>query len=154
MKDSWYDNVQDDQLVEDAVEYFDGYMQRVFRGWEDSGAVTDRVWTGSKSSFSSYSGTLAYTSLVMGYSSDSLPHIGEVPDKPGQYIIAGFNGHGMPQILLSSKGVAAMVRDGISFEETKLPKVYKTSKERITNPSNPLEESLQSLWKSEARPKL
>lgn len=45
---NWY-NVSDDSLVlEPAVRYFDGYMQRNFVGWENSFAYTDRVWTGSK----------------------------------------------------------------------------------------------------------
>jgi glycine/D-amino acid oxidase-like deaminating enzyme len=44
----WFDNVKDDELVADAVPYFDGYMQRLFRGWENSGAKAERVWTGSK----------------------------------------------------------------------------------------------------------
>lgn len=44
---SWY-NVADDSRVLQSVErYFDDYMQRHFRGWEQSGAYTDRVWTGS-----------------------------------------------------------------------------------------------------------
>lgn len=47
-KDSWYGNVQDDQLIEGAKDYFDGYMQRTFRGWEESGASTSEVWTGSE----------------------------------------------------------------------------------------------------------
>lgn len=46
--DSWYNNVNDDKLIDLAKDYFDGYMQRVFRGWEDSGAHTSKVWTGGK----------------------------------------------------------------------------------------------------------
>lgn len=49
-KDSWYDSVKDNERALKASErYFDGYMQRHFRGWEDSGAATERVWTGSMS---------------------------------------------------------------------------------------------------------
>lgn len=44
---SWYDNVDDSQLIDAAKSYFDGYMQRNFRGWEQSGAKTDKIWTGS-----------------------------------------------------------------------------------------------------------
>lgn len=44
----WYGNSDDSKLVENAKGYFDGYMQRNFRGWEDSEAYTDSVWTGSK----------------------------------------------------------------------------------------------------------
>jgi glycine/D-amino acid oxidase-like deaminating enzyme len=46
--DSWYNNVNDDKLIESAKNYFDGYMQRVFHGWEDSGAYTSKVWTGGE----------------------------------------------------------------------------------------------------------
>lgn len=42
----WYNVTDDSQLVESAKRHFDGYMQRHFRGWEDSGAYTDRVWSG------------------------------------------------------------------------------------------------------------
>ena len=46
--DNWYDVSDDSRVLESAVRYFDGYMQRNFVGWEDSHAYTDRVWTGSK----------------------------------------------------------------------------------------------------------
>ncbi|KAF2019915.1 FAD dependent oxidoreductase [Aaosphaeria arxii CBS 175.79] len=139
-REQWFDNVRDDELVADAVSYFDGYMQRHFRGWEDSGAKVSEVWTG-----------------IMGYSSDFIPHLGEVPDKPGQFIIAGFSGHGMPEILGSSKAVAALVRDGTPIEKSGVPAILKTSKERVIRKDNPLEESLQSVWvddKSPAKAKL
>ena len=82
----------------------------------------------------------------MGYSSDFMPHLGAVPDKPGIFIIAGFSGHGMPEILLSSKGVAAMVRDEISFEQTGLPQIFKTTKGRVNSKKSLMEESLRPLW--------
>lgn len=52
--DSWYDCVEDDKLITtgNAHHYFDGYMQKNFRGWEQSGAYTNKVWTGSKCSSS------------------------------------------------------------------------------------------------------
>lgn len=72
----------------------------------------------------------------MQYTSDLMPHIGAVPSKPGQYICAGFNGHGMPLIFLSAKGVAEMIRDGSKFEETGIPSVFKTTEERLANKVN------------------
>jgi glycine/D-amino acid oxidase-like deaminating enzyme len=45
---SWYNNVNDSQLIELAKTHFDGYMQRVFHGWEDSGAYTSKLWTGGE----------------------------------------------------------------------------------------------------------
>ena len=67
----------------------------------------------------------------MGFSTDSAPHVGEIPNKPDQYICAGFNGHGMPVVLLTTKGLAEMIQTGKEFEDVNLPRIYKTSAERI-----------------------
>lgn len=72
----------------------------------------------------------------MGYSSDNIPHIGEVPSKPGQYICAGFTGHGMPQIFLSARGIAAMIVEGKSFAESGVPRIYQTSQKRLDRKGN------------------
>jgi hypothetical protein len=85
---------------------------------------------------------------VMGYTSDLMPHIGEVPGAPSQYIIAGFSGHGMPQILQASKGLAAMVTDNLSYEQTGLPIMFKTTKERLSSSYSELEESFKDVWAS------
>lgn len=82
----------------------------------------------------------------MGYSSDFVPHLGQVPDKPDQYIMAGFSGHGMPQILLASKGIARMASEGIKYEETGLPSVFKTTNERLDSKQNDLEEGFRHFW--------
>ena len=47
-REEWYNVTDDSTLIEPAKNYFDGFMQRTFRGWEDSDAVTDMVWTGSE----------------------------------------------------------------------------------------------------------
>ncbi|PWY64965.1 FAD dependent oxidoreductase superfamily [Aspergillus sclerotioniger CBS 115572] len=91
-QDQWYNNVDDSILIDSAKDYYDGYMQRTYRGWENSGAHVDKIWTG-----------------VMGYSYDSNPHIGAVPGKNDQFILAGFNGHGMPVIWRSAQELARMV---------------------------------------------
>lgn len=46
----WYDNVEDDKLITtgNAHRHFDGYMQKNFKGWENSGAYTEKVWTGGE----------------------------------------------------------------------------------------------------------
>jgi len=94
------------------------------------------------------------TSVVMGYTADFVPHVGHVPERPGQFIIAGFNGHGMPQILLSTKGLSAIIRDGIPFEQTGIPRVFKTTKERIARKDSPMEDALRPLWEESAKAKL
>ena len=48
-KDRWFDNVNDDETIEEAAAYFHGYMQRHFRGWENSEMKATRIWSGSKS---------------------------------------------------------------------------------------------------------
>ncbi|KAF5631023.1 hypothetical protein F25303_9749 [Fusarium sp. NRRL 25303] len=116
---SWYNSVDDTQLIEPAWRYFeDDYMQRTFVGWEESGARVDRVWSG-----------------IMGYSTDSLPHVGEVPGRDGVFVIAGFHGHGMPVIFLAAEGVAAMTQ-GLVYERTGLPSLFKTSKDRLESERN------------------
>jgi glycine/D-amino acid oxidase-like deaminating enzyme len=83
----------------------------------------------------------------MGYSSDFVPHIGQVPDSPGQFIMAGFSGHGMPQIFTASKAIARMVAEGIAYEETGLPSVLKTTNERLNSTRNELEDGFRHFWK-------
>ncbi|PLN83231.1 FAD dependent oxidoreductase superfamily [Aspergillus taichungensis] len=115
----WYDNTDDSRMIEAASRYFDNYMQRNFHGWENTGAYTDRVWTG-----------------IMGFTTDSLPHVGNVPHKPGQLIVAGFSGHGMPQVFLSAEGIARMIVDGAAYEETGLPRLFRTSSDRLESEAN------------------
>ncbi|KAJ5373478.1 FAD dependent oxidoreductase superfamily [Penicillium concentricum] len=110
---SWYDSVDDSTLIEEVKDHYDGYMQRFFNGWEDSGAEVDKVWTG-----------------IMGYSWDSQPHVGSIPGEDNQYVIAGFNGHGMPLAFLSALGVAKMV-NGIEFEDAGIPRLFQSTKERL-----------------------
>lgn len=70
--------------------------------------------------------------IVMGYSMDGLPHVGTVPNaEPGQYIVAGFTGHGMPQVFLAAEGLARMVLGDVPFENTSLPRLFKARPERL-----------------------
>ncbi|PQE31251.1 FAD dependent oxidoreductase superfamily protein [Rutstroemia sp. NJR-2017a WRK4] len=120
-EDQWYNNVNDDTLIKAVDGYYDDYMQRTFKGWEDSGAKVKTIWTG-----------------IMGYSADSNPHVGSVPNRKDQFVIAGFNGHGMPVIWLAAKGLAEMICEGKNFEEveTKMPKLLKTTEERLMKAQN------------------
>ncbi|KAL3446356.1 FAD dependent oxidoreductase [Aspergillus insuetus] len=115
----WYNVTDDSKLIEPAVSHFDGLMQRTFKGWENSGAKTDRVWTG-----------------IMGWTSDFMPYVGEVPGKPNQMILAGFSGHGMPLILLSAKAIVQMIRQGSKFEETGVPEIFRATEERLKSTKN------------------
>ncbi|KAI8310593.1 hypothetical protein K4K59_008107 [Colletotrichum sp. SAR11_240] len=79
---------------------------------------------------------LMQRTFLMGFSSDFMPYVGEVPAKPGQFILGGFSGHGMPLILLSAKGVVQMLRHGKSFAETGIPSLFQATKERLENTKN------------------
>ncbi|KAJ5974563.1 FAD dependent oxidoreductase [Penicillium waksmanii] len=131
---SWYNVSDDSYVLEPAIRYWDGYMQRNFAGWEYSNAYTDRVWTG-----------------IMGYSSDGLPHIGSVPGEQNQYILAGFTGHGMPQIFLAAEGLAKMIMKGVAFEETGLPRLFKTSQARLDDSKSKIFEQTPNSGRSEAK---
>lgn len=72
----------------------------------------------------------------MGYSSDGLPHVGHVPGEEGQFILAGFTGHGMPQIFLAAEGIAKMIVSGVKFEETGLPRLFQSSQARLDKQEN------------------
>lgn len=69
--------------------------------------------------------------LVMGYTDDGFPYVGDIPGKPGQYICAGFNGHGMPQAFLSARAVASIISDGTKVEDVDLPSLYRLTPERL-----------------------
>jgi hypothetical protein len=72
----------------------------------------------------------------MGYSSNFMPFVGHIPGKPGQLVVAGFLGHGMPLILRTSKGIADMILKGLPFEVTGIPSLFKITKERMESKKN------------------
>ncbi|KAH6639921.1 FAD dependent oxidoreductase [Truncatella angustata] len=109
-----YNTADDSTLYEGSEELFDGWLQRSFDGWETTATRVEETWTG-----------------VMGYTSDQLPHIGKVPGKTGQFVCAGFNGHGMPNVFLCAKSIVQMVQTGCSFSETGVPTCYETSFTRL-----------------------
>lgn len=116
----WLNNTDDSQLIPGADKHFDGYMQRLFHGWENSGAKVTHIWTG-----------------VMGYSSDLMPWVGELPGKPGIYVTAGFTGHGMPRILGCAAAVASLVRGDVQYlSETKIPSPYWITQDRLRTKNN------------------
>jgi len=114
-RSSWYDNWDDSTKLPGVKAHFDGLMQRHVRGWEDSGAVTDHIWTG-----------------VQAQTPDGMPYVGEVPGKEGrQYVLAGYNGGGNALIFLCAKGVAEMVLKKTSFAATGLPAAFECREDRL-----------------------
>ncbi|KAF4332960.1 gamma-glutamylputrescine oxidoreductase [Fusarium beomiforme] len=129
--EDWYGSVDDTRVIERAKDYFEGYMQRHFRGWENSGAHTDQVWTG-----------------IMGYSSDGLPRIGHVPGRKNMFIMGGFTGHGMPQVFLAAKGISRMVMEDLAYSDTGIPRLFEESEVRLESEENFLRDMI------DARPSL
>ncbi|KIW83759.1 hypothetical protein Z517_03005 [Fonsecaea pedrosoi CBS 271.37] len=104
---SWLGNSNDSELIPGAEEYFTGYMQRHFRGWESSDARVTHLWTGT-----------------MGFSEDLAPWVGELPGKPGVFVEAGFTAHGMPLIYGCAEAIAKLVRGDIQHigdEDAQIP---------------------------------
>lgn len=89
-----------------------------------------------------------------------MPWIGRIPipNLRGQFILAGFSGHGMPVIYLAAEAVARMVLDEMededeekkgegeeerkkkkerkNFEEMGLPGVFEVTRERLEREGN------------------
>jgi glycine/D-amino acid oxidase-like deaminating enzyme len=81
----------------------------------------------------------------MGYSDDGCPYVGEIPYRSGQYVCAGFTGHGMPQTFLAAEAIASMIVHGKSFEDTELPGLFNISPDRLESDS---EHTSLAGWKS------
>lgn len=80
---------------------------------------------------------------IMGYNSDELPSVGQVPGREGVWVAGGFEGHGMPIIYLTMRGVAEMIVKGRGFEEVGIPRVFRTTRERLDSGENVLVEMVE-----------
>jgi hypothetical protein len=60
------------------------------------------------------------------------------------FIMAGFTGHGMPQVFLTAKGVAGMVAEGTAFAQTGVPRIFEETVQRLESTRN----DILDTWKS------
>ncbi|KAI2616346.1 FAD dependent oxidoreductase [Hypoxylon sp. NC1633] len=67
---------------------------------------------------------------IIGMTTDSVPFVGRVESLPGQWICAGFNGHGMARIFTCAPGVAKLILGG-SWKDTGLPECFEMTEERL-----------------------
>ncbi|KZV92666.1 DAO-domain-containing protein [Exidia glandulosa HHB12029] len=67
---------------------------------------------------------------VVGSTAEGVPFIGEVPGKPGQWICAGWSGHGMSRIWTGAPGVVTLMNGG-SWADTGLPECFELTAERL-----------------------
>ncbi|KAJ5953264.1 hypothetical protein N7454_000160 [Penicillium verhagenii] len=114
------------EIVEDALNSF-GRMFPDYTSLQDAahGEGLDHAWTG-----------------IIAMTPDSVPFVGAIGSLPGQYICAGFNGHGMARIFTSAPGVAKIAL-GDEWSATGLPECFQFSKERL---SRLADGGLPSIW--------
>lgn len=83
--------VDDDSVVEPTVSQgLRNFLPQYFPSLH--GIKVEQEWTG-----------------IMGFSPDYNPLVGHVPERDGEYMAAGFTGHGMPIAFLAAKAVVAMI---------------------------------------------
>ncbi|WWC66135.1 uncharacterized protein I206_100035 [Kwoniella pini CBS 10737] len=73
---------------------------------------------------------------IIGRSADQVPFIGEVPEKKGQWICAGHNGHGMARIFTCAPALAKLVQ-GATWADAGLPNCFQVTKERLEKYRDP-----------------
>ncbi|KAJ6497959.1 FAD dependent oxidoreductase [Mycena vitilis] len=105
-------------LKEALPSYFDGWGEEVL------GEGLVHAWTG-----------------IMGYTTEGVPYVGELHDKPGAFICAGHHGHGMARIMSCAKGLAALIQ-GASWESTGLPECFQPTRERLSSPPHAVAQAL------------
>ncbi|KAJ5268841.1 hypothetical protein N7505_004599 [Penicillium chrysogenum] len=119
------DSRYNEEIVQDALQTFG----EIFPAYSSQAAVhgegLDHAWTG-----------------IIAMTTDSVPFVGAIDSLPGQYICAGFNGHGMARIFTCAPAVAQLVL-GKTWDETGLPECFQFSDERLSRLSNG---DLPSIW--------
>ncbi|KAK0459782.1 DAO-domain-containing protein [Desarmillaria tabescens] len=98
----------------------DDFIQSEFSDWGPASAPgegLDYAWSG-----------------IIGYSADGLPYVGPIPGKPGQWICAGHNGHGMTRIFTAAPGLVKLIQGG-TWADTGLPECFELTPERLNRVS-------------------
>ncbi|KAE8153621.1 FAD dependent oxidoreductase [Aspergillus avenaceus] len=119
------DTTHNEEIVQDALHNF----QNIFPDYDLAHAMhgegLDHAWTG-----------------ITAMTTDSVPLVGAIESLPGQYICAGFNGHGMARIFTCAPGVAKIVL-GKGWCDTGLPECFQSSEDRLARLSV---DGVASVW--------
>lgn len=67
---------------------------------------------------------------ILGMTTDSVPFVGKLEGLPGQYVCAGFNGHGMARIFNCAPGVVKIIQ-GEPWAATGLPECFDATQARL-----------------------
>lgn len=103
----WLKRGDDDKHLPGVPEYMETWPTDEVVGWPDAKAELEMppeeggVWTG-----------------IVAPTADVFPFIGPAPARNGHFIAAGFGGHGMPRILLSTAQITPMILDSLGIEWT------------------------------------
>lgn len=102
------------EIVDEANQQFETLFPDAQEGEpKKQGEGLDHAWTG-----------------LIAVTPDKVPYVGAIDDLPGQYICAGFNGHGMAGIFTCAPGVVNLMLGG-TWSDTKLPECFQYSHERL-----------------------
>ncbi|CAK3917417.1 FAD dependent oxidoreductase [Lecanosticta acicola] len=123
-------NDEEDKQVPGMAEFFRSWPSSDVKGWPNRSPPelaldvnNGGCWTGMET-----------TSI------DSFPFVGSVPNRVGHWIAAGFAGHGMPRILLSTAHITPLLLKELGFEHSppslvqsypSLPKPFHATAERV-----------------------
>lgn len=129
------------EIAQDALRSFGEIFPSYEPGALMHGEGLDHAWTG-----------------IIAMTADSVPFVGEVEELPGQFVCAGFNGHGeyaclwhcedktdfagMARIFTCAPGIVKLVL-GKQWEETGLPECFQISTERLGRLSS---QAVPSVW--------
>ncbi|KAL1406437.1 hypothetical protein Q8F55_008136 [Vanrija albida] len=105
----------DDSKVTDGVRrWLQSYCGDDFTGWGQEGPGEGLVhhWSG-----------------ILAISLDAQPLVGPVPDHPGLWLAAGYNGHGMAMIVNLTRSLASHLKTG--EWDAYMPRHYAITKERL-----------------------
>lgn len=122
---SFDDTIYNDEVAATSARAFSSLFQEKGSKTIRHGEGADHYWSG-----------------IIAMTPDSVPLVGPIDGCEGQYICAGFNGHGMARIWTCAPGLVKLMKGG-SWEETGLPECFQYSDERIARSAK---QDIKSIW--------
>ncbi|KAF5228925.1 hypothetical protein FAUST_10724 [Fusarium austroamericanum] len=84
---------------------------------------------------------------IMGFTADEVPFVGNVPGRPGQFVVAGFMGHGMARVFLTIRSLLQLAHS--EEVDSRVPKMYFDVEKRLKKPTPAWDEyPIMSTWVS------
>ncbi|KKY32408.1 putative fad dependent [Diaporthe ampelina] len=114
-----------EEIKQDIISNFANGFPACEKGKLNHGEGAQHTWTG-----------------ILGMTTDSVPFVGSLNGLPGQYVCAGFNGHGMARIFNCAPGVIKIIQ-GVDWSETGLPECFNVTEERLQRLS---QGGIESIW--------